>query len=141
MFLLQNNVLLFYSNRIFPFCNTQNANKYYTCKYENIKIGSLKCSSLFACLSYTEYDSSIFSTFFVFSRVLNELDEDEFKIEYTTRTYLLNFSWENIYDDERKSAWVFKECHSLCSVFSSCDIMSCKQLRNNSSRLVIYLFT
>ena len=132
----------FIATGYFLFCNTQNANKYYTCKYENIKIGSLKCSSLFACLSYTEYDSSIFSTFFLFfSRVLNELDEDEFKIEYTTRTYLLNFRWENIYDDERKSAWVFKECHSLCSVFSSCDIMSYKQLRNNSSRLVIYLFT
>ena len=58
----------FIATGYFLFCNTQNANKYYTCKYENIKIGSLKCSSLFACLSYTEYDSSIFSTFFVFFR-------------------------------------------------------------------------
>ena len=41
---------------------------------------------------------------------MNVLDEDEFKIEYTTRTYLLKLLElrKYIYDDERE-----KECMSV----------------------------
>ena len=132
----------FIATGYFLFCNTQNANKYYTCKYENKKIGSQKCSSLFACLSYTEYDSSIFSTFFVvFREFWTSLTRMSLRSS-TRQEHTYSTLVEKIYTtNERKSAWVFKECHSLCSVFSSFDIMSYKQLRNNSSRLVIYLFT
>ena len=89
----------------FLFCNTHNASKYYT--RVMITTGEVHShinrSPLLACLNYTEYVSSIFSSLcFFFSRVLNELDEDELKIEYTTRTYLLNSSWK--YMNERMSA-------------------------------------
>ena len=104
-----------------------------------------KCSSLFACLRYTENDSSIFSTFVFFlasfwtcltrmslrSSTRQEHTYSNFRVE---KIYIRRWTRERVHECLRNVI----PCVLYFLHLTLCPRSSCE---NNSSHLVIYLFT